>query len=94
MQFVCDMYKLQHDEGQYFLHEHCQSELTWRKDSVGEIQEVTGAKLLSVNRGNCLQSAIKREAHSDGNQLSSRCFHLTSFCEGSARELLRTCREN
>ena len=52
MQFVCRMYKLQHDEGQYFLHEHCQSELTWRKDSVGEIQEVTGAKLLSVNRGN------------------------------------------
>ena len=28
----CRMYKLQHDEGRYFLHEHCQSELPWRKD--------------------------------------------------------------
>ena len=23
MQFVCLLYKLQHEEGQYFLHEHC-----------------------------------------------------------------------
>ena len=53
MQFVCRMYKLQHDEGRYFLHEHCQSELTWRKDCVEEIQEMTGAKLMSVRRGNC-----------------------------------------
>ena len=30
-----------------------------------------------------LQSAVKRDAHSDGNQLSSHCFHFTSFCEGS-----------
>ena len=51
MQSVCRMYKLQHDEGLYFLHEHCQSELPWRKDSVEEIQEMTGAKLMSVSRG-------------------------------------------
>ena len=53
MQFVCRMYKLQHDEEWYFLHEHCQSELPWRKDCVEEIQEMTGAKLMSVSRGNC-----------------------------------------
>ena len=53
MQFVCRMYKLQHDEGRYFLHEHCQSELPWRKDCVEEIQEMTGAKPMSVRRGNC-----------------------------------------
>ena len=52
MQFVCRMYKLQHDEGRHFLHEHCQSELSWRKDCVEEIQEMTGAKL-TVSRGNC-----------------------------------------
>ena len=52
-QSVCRMYKLQHDEGRYFLHEHCQSELPWRKDCVEEIQEMTGAKLMSVRRGNC-----------------------------------------
>ena len=32
MQFVCRMYKLQHEEGRYFLHEHGQGELPWRKD--------------------------------------------------------------
>ena len=52
MQFVCRMYKLQHDEGRYFLHEHCQSELPWRKYCVEEIQEMTVAKLMSVRRGN------------------------------------------
>ena len=51
MQFVCRMYKLQHDEGRHFLHEHCQSELSWRKDCVEEIQEMTGPKLMSVRRG-------------------------------------------
>ena len=51
MQFVCRMYKLQHGEGRY-LHELCQSELPWRKDCVEEIQEMTGAKLMSVRRRN------------------------------------------
>ena len=53
MRFVCRMYKLQHDEGRYFLHEHCQSELPWQKDCVEEIQEMTGAKLMSVSQGGC-----------------------------------------
>ena len=88
------MYKLQHDEGRYLLHEHCQSELLWRKDCVEEIQEMTGAKLMSVIRGN-LQLVVNRETHSDGNQLSSCCFHFMSFCEGSPpkQKLLRTSRE-
>ena len=60
MQFVCRMYKLQHDEGRYFLHEHCQGELPWRKDCVEEIQEMTGAKLMSVRRGNCNLSSIEK----------------------------------
>ena len=53
MEFVCRMYKLQPGEVRYLLHEHCQSELPWRKDCVEEIQEMTGAKLMSVRRGNC-----------------------------------------
>ena len=61
MQFVCRMYKLQHDEGRYFLHEHRHSELSWRKDCVEEIQEMTGAKLMSVDRGSCSLSSIRRE---------------------------------
>ena len=60
MQFVCRMYKLQHDEGPYFLHEHCQSELPWRRDCVEEIQEMTGAKLMSVRRGNCNLPSIEK----------------------------------
>ena len=51
MQFVCRVYKVQHDEGRYFLHEHRQSELPRRKDCVEEIQEMTGAKLMSVSHG-------------------------------------------
>ena len=54
------MYKLQHEEGRYFLHEHCQSELPWRKDCVEEIQEMTGAKLMSVNQGSCSLSSNEK----------------------------------
>ena len=60
MQSVCRMFKLQHDEGRYYLHEHCQSELPWRKDCVEEIQEMTGAKLMSVSRGNCNLSSSEK----------------------------------
>ena len=59
-QSVCRMYTLQHNEGRYFLHEHCQSELPWRTDCVEEIQEMTGAKLLSVSRGNCNLSSSEK----------------------------------
>ena len=41
------MYELQHDEGRYFLHEHSKRIAV----SVEEIQEMTGAKLMSVSRG-------------------------------------------
>ena len=47
MQLICRLDKLQHEEGRYFLHEHSQGELPWRKDCVEEIQEMTGAKLMS-----------------------------------------------
>ena len=60
MQSVCRVYKLQHGEGRYFLHEHCQSELPWRKDCVEETQEMTGAKLMSVSRGNCNLSSSEK----------------------------------
>ena len=54
MQSVCRMHKLQHDEGRYFLHEHsCQ-------DCVEEIQEMTGAKLMSVSQGS-LQFAVNEK---------------------------------
>ena len=62
MQFVCRMNKWQHEEGRYFLHEHRQSELPWRKDCVEEIQEMTGAELISVSRGNCNLSSIEKPA--------------------------------
>ena len=32
------------------------------------------------------ERGIEREAHSDGNQLSSHCFHFTRVCEGSPPE--------
>ena len=60
MQFACRMYKLQHDEGRYFLHEHRQSALPWRKDCVEEIQEMTGAMLMFVCQGS-LQSAMNEK---------------------------------
>ena len=68
MQFVCGMYKLQHEEGRYFLHEHRQSELRWRKECAEEIQEITGAKLMSVNQGSCSLSSIRRERNVELNE--------------------------
>ena len=60
IQFHCRMYKLQHEAGRYFCMKHCQSELTWQRDCVEEIQEMTGAKLMSVSRGNCNLSSSEK----------------------------------
>ena len=88
MQFVCRMYKLQHEEGRCFLHEHCQSELPWRKDCVDEIQRWRVAKLMSVSQGSCSlpsinqerkERGVEREAHSDGNQMSRHWLSLYEF---------------
>ena len=68
MQFVCRMDKLQHEEGRYFLHEYCQSELPWRKDGVEEVQEMTGAKLMSVNQGPCSLWSIRRDKNVELNE--------------------------
>ena len=72
MQSVCRMCKLQHDEGRYFLHEHCPSELPWRKDNVEEIQEMTGAKLMSVSRGNCNLSSSEKPTVTLRNSAKAR----------------------
>ena len=68
MQLVCRMYKLQHEEGRYFLHEHGQSELPWPKDCVEEIQELTGAKLMSVSQGSCSLPSIRRVRNVELNE--------------------------
>ena len=49
-------------------HEHCQSELPWRKDCVEEIQEMTGAKLMSVSQGSCSLPSIRRERNVELNE--------------------------
>ena len=68
MQFVCRMYKMQHEEGRYFLHEHCQSQLPWRKDCVEEIQEMIVAKLMSVSQDSCSLPSIRRERNVELNE--------------------------
>ena len=68
MQFVCRMYKLQHEKGRYFLHEHGPSELPWPKDCVEEIQEMTGAKLMSFNQGSCSLPSITKERNVELNE--------------------------
>ena len=77
--------KLQHNDGRYFLHEHCQSELPWRKDCVEEIQEMTGAKLMSVRRGSCNLPSNEKPTVMVTN-CPAITFHFPSFCEGSPPE--------
>ena len=94
MQFVCRMYKLQHDEGRYFLHEHCQSELTWRKDCVEEIQEMTGAKLMSLSRGNCnLSSSEKPTVMVTKCPAIAFTLRVSSKARLLNKKILRTSRE-
>ena len=78
VQLVCCMYKLQHEEGRYFLHEHCQSELPWRKDCVEYIQEMTGAKLISVSQGSCSLPSIRRERNVELNEKPT--VMVTNYC--------------
>ena len=60
VQFVCRVYKLQHEEGRYFLHEHCQSALPWRKECVEEVQGDDRCQA-DVCQSRWLQSAVNQE---------------------------------
>ena len=92
MQFVCRIYKLQHEEGQYFMHKHSQSELPWRKDCVEEIQEMTGAKLMSVSQDSCSLPSIKRERNVELNEkptvMVTNCPAIASTLRVSAKARL------
>ena len=63
VQFVCRMYRLQHEEGRYFLHEHRESELPRREDCVNEVQERCQ---VDVRQSRWLQSVVSQERRECG----------------------------
>ena len=50
LEFVCSLYRLQHDAGRYFIHEHPQGAGSWSEDIVIETQEHTDADILTIDQ--------------------------------------------
>ena len=50
LRFVCTLYKLQHDEGRYFVHEHPQGAGSWTEDVIEHTREYTGAEILTIDQ--------------------------------------------
>ena len=53
------------------------------KDCVEEIQEMTGAKLMSVSQGSCNPPSNEKPTVMVTSCPAIHCLHFTSFCEGS-----------
>ena len=48
LEFVCSLYRLQHDAGRHFLHAHPQAAGSWREEVVIELLKLTGADALTI----------------------------------------------
>ena len=50
LRFVCTLYRLQHDEGRYFAHEHPQSAGSWNEDVIELTKDHTDAEMLTIDQ--------------------------------------------
>ena len=50
LKFVCYLYKLQHDAGRYFLHEHPIGAASWREEYITRVRQVTQAQILVIDQ--------------------------------------------
>ena len=50
LRFVCTLYRLQHDEGRYFAHEHPQSAGSWNEDVIELTKDYTDAAILTIDQ--------------------------------------------
>ena len=48
--FVCTLYRLQHDEGRYFAHEHPQGAGSWNEDVIEHTNDYTDAEILTIDQ--------------------------------------------
>ena len=50
LSFVCSLYKMQHDAGRYYVHEHPQLAGSWSEDISKQTEEYTNAYLLTIDQ--------------------------------------------
>ena len=50
LRFVCTLYRLQHEEGRYFAHEHPQSAGSWDEDVIELTKDYTDAQILTIDQ--------------------------------------------
>ena len=68
LEFVCKLYRLQHQAGRYFAHEHPQGAASWKEASVREIRRWTGIECLTIDQ--CMYGLLSKTDL--GEQLPAR----------------------
>ena len=50
LDFVCSLFRLQHDAGRYFVHEHPQGAGSWQDEAIIYTQQYTNADILTIDQ--------------------------------------------
>ena len=88
LRFVCTLYKLQHDEGRYFVHEHPQGAGSWTEDVIEHTREYTGAEILTIDQ--CQYGLLSTTP--EGEVLPAlKPTKIMTNCEGMRTTLYKRC---
>ena len=88
LEFCCKLYKMQHSQGGYFLHEHPASASSWTKKCVMEVMTLSGVDCVT---GNMCQFDMKIKKYGI-EKLVKKCTRFMSNSECVLEELGLKCR--
>ena len=93
-EFVCKLYRLQHQSGRYFAHEHPRGATSWREKSIGDIKKWVGVECLTIEQ--CMYGLTTKG--NDGHEYAAKksttvmtncpglAFTLNKRCDGSHKQ--------
>ena len=91
LRFVCRLYRLQHDSGRYFLHEHPSTATSWHEGCINEVKEYSGARCLTIDQ--CAYGLVSKGDNGEEGPARKRTTLMTN-CPAMALTLNQKCPRN
>ena len=90
LQFCMTLYKIQIENGMYFLHEHPYSASSWKEPCVEEVMSISGVRVI---RGDMCAFGMWQDSDNsdEGKELVMKPTGFMTNAEGIARELDEKC---
>ena len=88
LRFVCQLYKLQHREGRYYLHEHPAGAKSWQEECVRKVRIFTGGEVLLIDQ---CEYGLMTNAEGGGQLPARKRTAFLTNCPAMALTLSKRC---